>query len=101
MKLSKDWRAFLASEFALSKTLADSLKVIPAEEVTNVQRAFRDAVKQGGDFRIKLGTSSAPGELSIQPAGSGAPTRTIKITIIRCTFDANFRHWHCKLFPLT
>ena len=102
-QLSKDWRAFIASEFSLSKTQAANLKNIPAEEVAKVQGGFRDAVKQGGEFRLKLGSEagSGAGELTIQPKGPTTPSRTIKITIIKCTFDANCRNWHCKLGPLT
>lgn len=94
-QLSKDWRAFLASEFSMSKDRAANLKNISAKDVDMVQRGLRDAVKNGGVFSLKLGASG--GELMVQPAGTGAPSRRFTIIFFTCTFDTIFRNWHCHL----
>lgn len=94
-QLSKDWRAFLASEFSMSQDRAANLKNISAKDVDMVQRGLRDAVKNGGVFRLKLGASG--GELMVQPAGTGAPSRRFTFIFFTCTFDTIFKNWHCHL----
>ena len=101
-KLGKDWRAFIASELSLSKTQTDNLQNIPAEEVEKVQRAFREAIKHGGEFSLSLGSESArkgaAGELTIKgaAAAAGKTARSFTIPLVKCTFDANCRNWKCK-----
>lgn len=98
-RLSKDWRAFLASEFSMSRAQSANLQTIPAAEVEMVQSGLRDAVKNGGEFRLMLGATS--GNLMVQPADANASARRFRIKIITCTFDAYFRHWHCHLGPFS
>ena len=93
--LSKDWRAFLTSEFSMSKDRAANLKKISAKDVDMVQGGLRDAVKNGGVFRLTLGASG--GELTVQPGGTGAPSRKFTFIFFTCTFDTIFKNWHCHL----
>lgn len=99
-RLSKDWRAFVASEFSLSKTQMDNLRSIPATEVNKVQRALREAVERGGEFSLTLGSEGArkgaAGQLTVMGGGAAATARRFTIPLVKCTFDANCRNWKCK-----
>jgi len=98
-KLSRNWRALIASELSMSVIQAENLRSIPAEEVAKVQRAFKHVVTHGGEFTAKLGDGQTDGSLNIRMTGTGKTLRTFKITLLTCTFDANCRHWHCHLGP--
>ena len=101
-RLSKDWRAFIAGEFSLSKTQLDNLRSIPPAEVDKVQQALRETIEGGGEFSLTLGSDSArkgaTGELIIMrgPASASASARRFTIPLVKCTFDANCRNWKCK-----
>jgi hypothetical protein len=101
---SKDWRALISSQFALTSTQVANLKAIPAAESARVQGGVTDMMKNGGNFRITLGTDAKAGgngELLVQLVGSSTPSKGFKITIIKCNFDANCRNWHCKIGPFS
>ena len=98
-KLSRDWRALIATELSISVVQAENLRSIPAEEVAKVQRAFKHVVTHGGEFNVKLGEGQSEGSLIIRMTGTGTTQRTFKIPLITCTFDANCRHWHCHVGP--
>jgi hypothetical protein len=99
-RLSKDWRAFVASQLSMTKTQLDNLRSIPPTEVDKVQRALREAIERGGDFSLTLGSESsrkgAGGQLIVMGGGAAATARNFTIPLVKCTFDANCRHWKCK-----
>jgi hypothetical protein len=71
-KLKKDWRAFVRSEFRLSKAQKDNLPNIPAQEVEKIQGALNEAVDHGGEVQLKLASEAdGSGELTISMRGSG------------------------------
>jgi hypothetical protein len=107
-QLKKDWRSFVEGQFRLNETQGSNLRDVPAEEVEKIQRAFNEATNRGGKVVFAMavpaseGSDGKGGSLTIE-GGSGGSAATvtprIKITLIRCTFDANCRNWECKLGP--
>ena len=104
-KLKKDWRAFVRSEFRLSKAQRDDLPNNPQQEAEKIQGALNDAVDHGGELQLKLGSEAGgSGRLAISKDSSGetsdeaaADARALKIPLIECTFDDNCENWECGL----
>jgi len=70
---------------------------VPADDAKELQKAMAMVVDRGGTIHINRQSESGPGTLTVQP--TGLETADFSVGIFHCTFDANFRNWHCGWGP--
>ena len=81
--LSKDWREFMTSHFALNAKQHKSVATeagLPPDRARAIQRALRDVIKYGGAIRV---AGSTPMLLVVKPKG---PHPLFKCTIATSSF---------------
>jgi hypothetical protein len=88
--LSKDWRAFMTTHFALSPEQQQSVKTasgLPADRVAAIQAAITNVVENGGAIRL---SGSDPVLLVIKPKKPEDPTVscTLQIKTFVCHLEA-------------
>jgi len=107
--LKHDWRSFIDNEFELTSLQRKHLLDIPQREVEMIQQALSNAGDGGATIRLRLpvqgensaSTDRSGGELEITPRRSpSALVPKNALTIVKCTFDADCSHWHCRWVPI-
>jgi hypothetical protein len=101
--LKQDWIRLLEADFGMSRQQRESLLHLPEKDAGELQAAIAKAVEQGGTIRIERASEQAAGKLVIESRRQQGPqtgaTPAFSLWIFHCTFDANFRHWHCGWGP--
>ena len=90
----ENWVQLLLSEFAPTNQQAESLSMVPPDYVRELQKAIGIVVDHGGSISIERKSENGPGTFTVEPTATA-----FSIGIFHCTFDSNFRNWHCGWGP--
>jgi len=106
--IAEDWRQFMERRFRLSDAERAALAALDEETVESIANAARELLETGGELQATLPEGKRAGQLvfagpakgrkvtAAAAAAPGGPTTGFTIPIIKCTFDANCRHWKCR-----
>jgi hypothetical protein len=103
-RLKQDWIALLETDLGMDAGQRESLLHLPAKDAGELQAAIARVVDHGGTIRVERASEHSAGKLVVRPnqaAGTNpeGANPQFSIGIFHCTFDANFRHWHCGWGP--
>ena len=74
-RATRDWRALLRDQFALTPTQKRALEVLPKETVDQVQQAIRQAIHTNAALVVRAAAAPGAGQPMERPSG-GTPSTT-------------------------
>jgi hypothetical protein len=97
--LKRDWIKLLETDLGMTAEQRESLLHLPAKDASELQAAIARVVDHGGTIHVERPSEQSAGKLVVRPNQPAGANPQFSIGIFHCTFDANFRHWHCGWGP--
>jgi hypothetical protein len=94
-----NWIELLNKKFVTTEKQAENLSLVPSDYVKELQKAIGMVVDYGGTVRVERESEQSAGEIFVRPNTTGPDVASFTVGIFHCTFDANFRNWHCGWGP--